>query len=294
MILEVLHAGHVVHRQPVGRSPLSLGRGADNALVLRDAGVSTHHALVFRDGEALLVRDLGSTNGTFLDDEPVLEPTRLGVGQVLRLGPRTRLRLAEGEGSGTVSPGLQVELVDGPLAWPIDRAHFPLPGTEAVLLVREEHVHLALDGSEREILALGTPFEVERRRFVLRELQATGDTVRPTEDRLPYELVVDLGGNVARLVDAEREVRITASTQVALLHVLTARWLEDRGWVDDETAIRAVWGRPGLRHNANNLNVLVFRVRKKVEDAGLSRWFLERRPGALRLRVLRARHGGAG
>jgi hypothetical protein len=48
-----------------------LGRGTDCDLRLVDAGVSRHHAeLRIEDGEVVLV-DLGSTNGTFVNGQPV-------------------------------------------------------------------------------------------------------------------------------------------------------------------------------------------------------------------------------
>ena len=53
-------------------SPVTmLGRGTDCDLRLVDPGVSRHHAeLRVEDDEVVLV-DLGSTNGTFVNGEPV-------------------------------------------------------------------------------------------------------------------------------------------------------------------------------------------------------------------------------
>jgi pSer/pThr/pTyr-binding forkhead associated (FHA) protein len=53
-------------------SPLTiLGRGTDCDLRLVDQGVSRHHAEIrVEDGDVVLV-DLGSTNGTFVDGQPV-------------------------------------------------------------------------------------------------------------------------------------------------------------------------------------------------------------------------------
>ena len=48
-----------------------LGRGTDSDLLLVDPGVSRHHAEIrVEDGEVVLV-DLGSTNGTFVNGQPV-------------------------------------------------------------------------------------------------------------------------------------------------------------------------------------------------------------------------------
>ena len=61
------------------------GRSPANDFQIEHPTVSAHHCeVVLRDGE-VLVRDCDSTNGTFLDGEPVHEQT-LHAGQVLRLG----------------------------------------------------------------------------------------------------------------------------------------------------------------------------------------------------------------
>ncbi|HEX2325456.1 MAG TPA: DUF3662 and FHA domain-containing protein [Chloroflexota bacterium] len=44
-----------------------IGRGLDNEVVLDDASVSRHHAEITREDGALEVRDLGSTNGTWVN-----------------------------------------------------------------------------------------------------------------------------------------------------------------------------------------------------------------------------------
>src|SRR6267143_5166220 len=52
---------------------ITIGRGPDNAIVVNDPSISTHHAqLVLVDGTYRL-RDLGSTNGTRVDGKPLTE-----------------------------------------------------------------------------------------------------------------------------------------------------------------------------------------------------------------------------
>ena len=62
-----------------------LGRAGINDLVLADASISGRHCQIVLSTGRLRVRDLGSTNGTFLDGQPVLE-TELADGQILALG----------------------------------------------------------------------------------------------------------------------------------------------------------------------------------------------------------------
>jgi transcriptional regulator with PAS, ATPase and Fis domain len=65
----------------------SIGRAAGSTLVLDDPHVSRHHAVirVQEDGRYVL-SDLGSSNGTFLNDRRVLLPERLAHHDVIRIG----------------------------------------------------------------------------------------------------------------------------------------------------------------------------------------------------------------
>jgi hypothetical protein len=62
-----------------------IGRTMDNDCTIEDASISTHHCEIILTDEGASVRDLGSTNGTFLDDRPIREAP-LRSGQTLRLG----------------------------------------------------------------------------------------------------------------------------------------------------------------------------------------------------------------
>ena len=65
--------------------PLTIGRGSENALVLRDEQASRKHARIFGRQGALLLADLGSTNGSWVNDRRV-EEIALGEGDRIRLG----------------------------------------------------------------------------------------------------------------------------------------------------------------------------------------------------------------
>jgi pSer/pThr/pTyr-binding forkhead associated (FHA) protein len=58
---------------------------SDNAFEIPEASVSSHHAELILRGADVLVRDLNSTNGTFINSERVTEAV-LKSGQILRLG----------------------------------------------------------------------------------------------------------------------------------------------------------------------------------------------------------------
>ncbi len=63
----------------------TIGRLADNTVVLDNPAVSSHHACVFRDGEQLVVEDLQSTNGTFVNGMRITRHV-LKDGDVLLIG----------------------------------------------------------------------------------------------------------------------------------------------------------------------------------------------------------------
>lgn len=65
--------------------PLTIGRGADNGLVLRDGRASRHHARIYGRQGALVLSDLGSTNGSWVNDRRVAE-IALGEGDRILLG----------------------------------------------------------------------------------------------------------------------------------------------------------------------------------------------------------------
>jgi hypothetical protein len=63
-----------------------LGRTERADLVVSDSTVSVEHARVRRVGQAWVITDLGSTNGTHINDAPVHGETPIAAGDVLRLG----------------------------------------------------------------------------------------------------------------------------------------------------------------------------------------------------------------
>lgn len=64
----------------VGRSP---GCGVPTTY---DVYSSTLHARLYRRGDQLLVEDLGSTNGTYVNSERITKPTKLARGDLLQIG----------------------------------------------------------------------------------------------------------------------------------------------------------------------------------------------------------------
>jgi len=62
-----------------------LGRG-DVEIKLDDPFASSRHARISREGHVLVIEDLGSTNGTYLNEEPLSGPQPLYDGDRIRIG----------------------------------------------------------------------------------------------------------------------------------------------------------------------------------------------------------------
>ncbi|HTY87336.1 MAG TPA: FHA domain-containing protein [Candidatus Acidoferrum sp.] len=81
----------------------TIGRVEDNMFQIAEASVSSHHCEVHLRGSEVLIRDLNSTNGTFINGEKVTE-SPLKPGQTLRLG-NVELKLeVEGAAAPTAGP----------------------------------------------------------------------------------------------------------------------------------------------------------------------------------------------
>jgi hypothetical protein len=64
----------------------TFGRAADCDIRLDDEFSSSHHARLLPHGDTLVLEDLGSTNGTYLNGEPVTGPQPLHDGDRIRIG----------------------------------------------------------------------------------------------------------------------------------------------------------------------------------------------------------------
>ncbi len=75
----------------ISQEEITLGRAPECDIFLDDEGVSRHHAKVIRKGDTLIVMDLGSTNGTYVDGERIQVLT-LTDGLKIQVGTATILQ----------------------------------------------------------------------------------------------------------------------------------------------------------------------------------------------------------
>ena len=76
--------GESAYRIPLNRFPALVGRQLDLPVPLHSHNVSRQHAEFTQTGGQLLVRDLDSTNGTFVNHNPVVASQSLNAGDVIR------------------------------------------------------------------------------------------------------------------------------------------------------------------------------------------------------------------
>jgi len=122
----------VVRAPGGGRHPIDgtilVGKHADNDVVIDATGVSRYHLEVRAEDDAVVVKDVGSKNGTYYDGARITE-ARLGAGAIMRIG-------------GPAGTELGIELAHAPAIEPSTADCFgPLigraPGMRSIFTVLE-------------------------------------------------------------------------------------------------------------------------------------------------------------
>jgi hypothetical protein len=133
--LVIQHTGQVFPL-PASLEPLTIGRAPDNVLVLSDPQVSSHHATIFLQAASgrYVLQDLGSTNGTYLNERRISQPEFLRHGDLVRAGNTTiYLKLEPAVDSGLPLDPDFPPVPDEGEGGPAQR--FLLPALVALLLV---------------------------------------------------------------------------------------------------------------------------------------------------------------
>jgi FHA domain-containing protein len=77
--------GAVLKEVPLGTRPVTIGRAPDNDIPIDNLAVSNYHARVYVEAGSLVIEDLGSLNGSFLNDIRV-ERAMLKDGDAILIG----------------------------------------------------------------------------------------------------------------------------------------------------------------------------------------------------------------
>lgn len=297
-----------------------VGRAPDNHLVITEPAVSGHHLVVTNDSTGVTVRDLGSTNGTFLNEQRIETPRPLRDGDLLRIGltVRARVHVAPDDTPHDTPDGWLVHqntgrsfALHGPSV--LEELLADLSGSELSALgdspddseasalpdtLTFEPCGLRIEGPETtRTVELGESFEVGPHRFIAVGAADIGrSTVTAPDAR--WTLRVDIAGRAgaqAEVIDPEGRVQgmIRAANRVAVLHQLVIQLQADeaaqapeadRGWLPDEDLMQGVWGRHWRNKGPASFQVLVHRVRKDLGRLGLAGAMVEKRSGHTRLK----------
>lgn len=65
---------------------ISIGRGQENDIVIDDAYVSHHHAVISQVNNLYIIEDLSSVNHTYLNDKMLTQKTALQNGDIIKIG----------------------------------------------------------------------------------------------------------------------------------------------------------------------------------------------------------------
>ena len=295
---------------PLGEVPLSIGRGPTNDLVLSDDAVSWHHAQLWLEGGTPWLRDLGSRNGTFVNGQRCMGAQRLSEGDTVRLGPLLELEV-RGGGAAKADPFRvrHIEDVDGGLRLLIAADRFRIgsgpdcdlrlpegPARAATVLLHDNgEIWLGTAAGDQQI-EVGETFTVAGRSLRVREEALDhAPTVDIGSARYPYALrlssgaggpqatVSELGAARSLLLTGNRGILLYVLGQAVQRHRSEGVPVAEEGWCDTDHVITGVWGRGGA--TSNHLNVLVHRTRQQLEKEGFDPWCIEKRRGAVRLRV---------
>ncbi len=92
-------------RIPLDQTPVTIGRAPDNKVILSsEIGASRHHAEITEDDGKWMVRDLGSTNGTFVNGVRIEWPRILRPGDEIKISSDVMVFQEEADGGTAGGP----------------------------------------------------------------------------------------------------------------------------------------------------------------------------------------------
>jgi pSer/pThr/pTyr-binding forkhead associated (FHA) protein len=106
--LHILQRGGSVSERGLSQAETMIGKGAHNHIILADASVSSTHAKITFTNGVFTLTDLGSRNGTFLNDARITEPRELHHGDRVKMGHCTLTFRIEGVDDTILVPASEV------------------------------------------------------------------------------------------------------------------------------------------------------------------------------------------
>lgn len=273
----------------------TVGRDPSCAMRLSDRRVSSLHARLTWTGAGWVVRDLGSTNGTFVDGVrlPPGVDRKIGQGARLAFGDPAVLWVMD----DPVAPRAQaVDLGTGVIVVALDGVLTLLPGTAAEVTLLETAGRWTRlgQGDESPVVVVDRDIiDVGDARYCLELPVLTALTPQSaTNDDHGFALSFRVGDDEETLsltvVGPEGAAVVAPRTSHYLLLTLMRARIADRaagfpelqaGWREVAELCRE------LSTDENRMNVEVHRLRKQLGEHGLPATVIERRPGTRLVRI---------
>jgi len=84
--LVVIYGEDLGRRHVLDKERVLIGRSSKADIVIDQESISRNHAQIVEAGRSLVIKDLGSTNGTYVNDEPVVNAQPLRDGDLVKVG----------------------------------------------------------------------------------------------------------------------------------------------------------------------------------------------------------------
>ena len=162
-VLIVKFEGSVLQKVPTNGGSITIGRSPDNSIAIDNLAVSSRHAEIRSEEGHLVVEDLNSLNGTFVNNQRV-KRSALKDGDIVLIGKHS-IQVDE-KGSG---------------AAPIRNATQPAAGAKQALRVDETFV-----------------LDTEARRKMMQEMSAAGERSQITPSRIRVATLVRVDGPIEK------------------------------------------------------------------------------------------------
>ncbi len=255
-----------------------VGRLTTADLRLDDARVSSEHAVIHHNGSRWEIRDLGSTNGTWVNRQrlPKGERALLGSGALLTFGGRdltfelvdasppvaSARQIQTGEVRQAASGLLVLPNEERPIASVFERL-------DGAWILESQHEQRTV--ADRDVVIVdgeGWSLELPDASAATLDTSRVGPYVEAAT--LRFTLSLDEEHVHVTLVHDGGEINLGTRQYHLPLLLLARAWLadakvpaEERGWVERDEICR------GLKVDANKLNVDIYRARKQMIAAGV-------------------------
>lgn len=219
-----------------------IGRSQDATIRVQDAGISRQHATLRREGRYYWITDLGSANGTYVNDVPVTAARALRAGDRVQFGTCAFLFDQDDTDSSRTTTGLQTQVISSTP---------PLKTIEATLLV----------GDLRDFTRISSQLTAEEVGNMLREWYADCENILKPRGATIDKFIGD--GVFAYWPKGDAKSRAMAAESAQLLsrpeasHSATRRWVSNNLGIEIQCNVGLHVGEVALGAMGRGMNTAV-------------------------------------